>query len=209
MALVVAHSEVSRTGYPSYDTHTNIAAFDTGPQFVFNFGGGPGIRVHQFGGARPRTRPREAAAGRQNEGNAFQTLLGLLPIILFFILPIITSFFSGDSGTSPASNPRMVYDNPLHPYTEQRTTPNLNVNYYVNPDEVAKYSAHKLNKLDRTAEHQLLRHLKNECENELMYQRKLHDAAQGWFHQDPDKMALAQSYTKPSCDRLRNLGVKF
>ena len=102
----------------------------------------------------------------------------------------------------------MVYDNPLHPYTEQRTTPNLNVNYYVNPEEVAQYSEKKLNKLDRTAEHQLLRHLKNECENELIYQRRLRDAAQGWFYQDPDKMALAQTYTMPSCERLQNLGVK-
>ncbi|KAH3160487.1 hypothetical protein KXV34_007787 [Aspergillus fumigatus] len=33
-----------------------------GPQFVFNMGGGPGFRVHQFGGPRPRRRPREASA---------------------------------------------------------------------------------------------------------------------------------------------------
>ena len=37
--------------------------FDGGPQFVFNMGGGPGFRVHQFGGDRPRRRPREANAG--------------------------------------------------------------------------------------------------------------------------------------------------
>ncbi|KAM0548160.1 hypothetical protein ACHAPJ_010081 [Fusarium lateritium] len=183
-----------------------FGAFDTGPQFVFNFGGGPGIRVHQFGGARPRTRPQNADRGRQNEGNAFQTFLGLLPIILFFVLPIITSLFSGES-TSSAANPRMVYDNPLHPYTEQRTTPNLNVNYYVNPDEVAKYSEGKLNKLDRTAEVQLVRHLQSECDSERIYQQRLRDAANGWFYQDPDKMALAETYTLPSCDRLRSLGV--
>ncbi|KAG4266407.1 DnaJ like subfamily B member 12 [Fusarium proliferatum] len=168
---------------------------DLTPEEMFaRFFGGGG-----FGGAD---------RGRQNEGNAFQTFLGLLPIILFFILPIITSFFSGESSTTSASGPRMVYDNPLHPYTEQRTTPNLNVNYYVNPEEVAQYSEKKLNKLDRTAEHQLLRHLKNECENELIYQRRLRDAAQGWFYQDPDKMALAQTYTMPSCERLQNMGVK-
>ncbi|KAM5343207.1 hypothetical protein ACJ41O_014173 [Fusarium nematophilum] len=177
-----------------------------GPQFVFNFGGGPGIRVHQFGGGRPRTRPREADRGRQNEGNGFQTILGLLPIILFFILPIVTSIFSGESSSS-ASTPRMVYDNPLHPYTEQRTTPNLNVEYYVNPDEIAKYSSGKLNKLDRTAEVNLVRHLRNECDNEMMYRQRLRDAAQGWFYQDPDKMALAETYTMPSCERLQTLGI--
>ncbi|KAM5385289.1 hypothetical protein ACJZ2D_001250 [Fusarium nematophilum] len=183
-----------------------FGAFDTGPQFVFNFGGGPGIRVHQFGGGRPRTRPREADRGRQNEGNGFQTILGLLPIILFFILPIVTSIFSGESSSS-ASTPRMVYDNPLHPYTEQRTTPNLNVEYYVNPDEIAKYSSGKLNKLDRTAEVNLVRHLRNECDNEMMYRQRLRDAAQGWFYQDPDKMALAETYTMPSCERLQTLGI--
>ncbi|KAF4471683.1 hypothetical protein FALBO_1418 [Fusarium albosuccineum] len=182
-----------------------FGAFDAGPQFVFNFGGGPGIRVHQFGGARPRTRPREADRGRQNEGNAFQTFLGLLPLILFFILPVVTSLFSG--GSSTASAPRMVYDNPLHPYTEQRTTPNLNVEYYVNPDEIAGYTDGKLNKLDRIAEVNLMSHLRAECDNERIYRRRLEDAAQGWFYQDPDKMALAESYTMPSCQRLQTLGI--
>lgn len=184
-----------------------FGAFDTGPQFVFNFGGGPGIRVHQFGGARPRTRPRQAEGGRQQEGNAFQTLLGLLPILLFFILPIISSIFSGDSSSSAAS-PRMVYDNPLHPYTEHRTTPNYKVDYYVNPDEIASFSPSKLNKLDRKAEVHLMKHLESECENEMVYRQRLRDAAQGWFYQDPDKMALAETYTMPACDRLRSLKVR-
>lgn len=185
----------------------NLSAFDTGPQFVFNFGGGPGIRVHQFGGARPRTRPRQAEAGRQQEGNPLSTILGLLPILLFFILPIISSLFSGESSTS-ASSPRMVYDNPLHPYTEHRTTPNFKVDYYVNPDEVASYSAKKLSKLDRDAEIHLKRHLQAECDNEMMYRQRLRDAAQGWFYQDPDKMALAETYTTPACDRLHTLQVR-
>ncbi|KAI8692566.1 J domain-containing protein [Fusarium sp. Ph1] len=184
-----------------------FGAFDTGPQFVFNFGGGPGIRVHQFGGARPRTRPREANQGRQNENNGIQTLLGLLPIILFFILPVITSLFSGGSSSSTSAGPRMVYDNPAHPYTEERKTPNLNVQYYVNPDEIAQYDDGKLNKLDRTAELNLVRHLKAECENEMIYRQRLRDTAQGWFYQDPEKMELAEAYTMPSCERLHTLGI--
>ncbi|KAG9555894.1 DUF1977-domain-containing protein, partial [Aureobasidium melanogenum] len=31
-----------------------------GPGFVFNLGGGPGVRVHQFGGGAPRRRPQAA-----------------------------------------------------------------------------------------------------------------------------------------------------
>lgn len=158
-----------------------------------------------MGGARPRRRPREGAQGQQ-EGGGFQTLLGLLPILLFFILPMITSFFSGES-SSTSAGPRMVYDNPIHPYTERRTTPNLGVEYFVNPADVSKFKEGQLNKLDRTAERNLAVHLKNECENELMYRQRLLDAAQGWFYQDPAKMEIAQSYRLPSCDRMKNLGI--
>ncbi|KAF7563229.1 hypothetical protein G7046_g934 [Stylonectria norvegica] len=175
-----------------------------GPQFVFNMGGGPGFRVHQFGGARPRRRPAEAGQ-EQRQGGGLQTLLGLLPILLFFVLPIITSLFSG--GGSSASSPRMVYDYPLHPYTEGRTTPNLGVEYFVNPAEVESYTNGKLSKLDRTAEINLVKHLRTECDNEVVYRQRLRDAAQGWIYQDPEKMAVAEAYNMPSCERLQNLGI--
>lgn len=181
-------------------------AFDTGPQFVFNFGGGPGIRVHQFGGARPRRRPREAQGPQAEQGFNLQTLLGLLPVLIFFIVPLLTSIFSGESSSASAT-PRMVYDNPLHPYTEGRATPNLKVNYFVNPADIQSYTKSKLSQMDRTAEVNLVRHLRNECDNEMMYKQRLRDAAQGWFYQDPDKMATAHAYKMPSCERLQTLGV--
>ncbi|RFU77882.1 hypothetical protein TARUN_4350 [Trichoderma arundinaceum] len=177
-----------------------------GPQFVFNFGGGPGIRVHQFGGGMPRARPREAQGGTpQQEQFGLQTLLGLLPILLFFILPLISSLFSG--GSSTPATPRMVYDHPQAPFTEGRTTPNLNVKYFVIPSEVASYSKSKLTQLDRTAEVNLVRHLRNECDNEALYKRQLRENAMGWFYQDPDKMAAAEAYKMPSCERLETMGV--
>ncbi|KAM0263738.1 hypothetical protein ACHAQJ_001053 [Trichoderma viride] len=177
-----------------------------GPQFVFNFGGGPGIRVHQFGGGAPRARPRQAQGeGPQREPFGLQTLLGLIPILLFFILPLISSFFSG--GSSTPATPRMVYDNPQAPFTEGRTTPNLNIKYFVVPSEVASYSKSKLTQLDRTAEINLVRHLRNECENEALYKRQLRENAMGWFFEDPEKMATAEAYKMPSCERLEKLNV--
>ncbi|KAM0512136.1 hypothetical protein ACHAPE_009186 [Trichoderma viride] len=177
-----------------------------GPQFVFNFGGGPGIRVHQFGGGRPRARPREAQGQPEREPFGLQTLLGLLPILLFFILPLISSIFSGGSSSTPAT-PRMVFDSPQAPYTEGRTTPNLNIKYFVVPADVASYSKSKLSQLDRTAEINLVRHLRNECESELMYKRQLRENAMGWFYQDPEKMAIADAYKLASCERLEKMGV--
>ncbi|KAH0523107.1 hypothetical protein TsFJ059_008158 [Trichoderma semiorbis] len=183
-----------------------FGAFDTGPQFVFNFGGGPGIRVHQFGGGVPRARPRQAQGdGPQQEQFGLQTLLGLLPILLFFIIPLVTSIFSGGSSTS--ATPRMVFDDPKAPFTEGRTTPNLNVKYFVIPSDVASYSKSKLTQLDRTAEINLVRQLRYECENEVMHKRQLRENAMGWFYQDPEKMAAADAYKMPACQRLETLGV--
>ena len=203
-ALEVSDGHLGLRAREGKETFADNPAFDTGPQFVFNFGGGPGIRVHQFGGARPRRRPREAQPGQEQQAGGLQNLLGLLPILFFFILPLISSLFSGSS--TPAT-PRMVYDNPLHPYTEGRTTPNLNVHYFVNPADVTSYTKSKLSQLDRTAEVNLVRHLRNECDNELLHKQRLREDAMGWFYQDPDKMAKADGYKMPSCERLKTLGV--
>lgn len=186
-------------------SESNGAAFDTGPEFVFNFGGGPGIRVHQFGGARPRRRPREGQA-QQQEANPLQNLIGLLPILLFFVLPMITSLFS--FGDSTPATPQMVFDHPLHPFTQPRVTPNHNVKYYVNPADISKYSESQLNRLDYTAEVKLVRHLRAECDNEIMYKRRLRENAQGWFTQDVEKMATANAYKMPSCERLGEMGIR-
>ncbi|KAL6901157.1 DnaJ domain-containing protein [Trichoderma evansii] len=179
-----------------------------GPQFVFNFGGGPGIRVHQFGGGRPRARPQQAQAGQpEREPFGLQTLLGLLPILLFFILPLISSIFSGGSST-PASV-RMVFDQPQAPLTQGRSTPNLNINYFVNPTDIASYSKSKLVQLDKTAEVTFVRKLRSECESEALYKRQLRENAMGWFYQDPEKMAVADAYKMQSCERLQKMGVSL
>jgi DnaJ family protein B protein 12 len=183
---------------------TDGAAFDTGPQFVFNLGGGPGIRVHQFGGARPRRRPREAQEGEQQQGG-LQNLMTLLPILIFFILPMLSSLFTGGSS---APSVRMNYDVPAAPYTEEHFTPNHKVKYYVNPKDVQSFSKSKLLQLDHTAEANFIRFLNNQCEHEDITQRRLREDAMGWFYEDTEKMAEANKYPKPSCDRLRSLGYR-
>ncbi len=188
--------------------HANIfdqPAFDTGPQFVFNFGGGPGIRVHQFGGNRPRRRPREAQDGAEEQTGGLQNLIGLLPILLFFVLPLLTSLFSGDSGSS---TPGMVFDNPQAPYTEGRMTPNHKINYFVRPADIKSYSKSKLQRLDEVAESTAIGQLQVACEREQDYRRRLRNDAMGWFYQDTAKLAQANALKLPSCDRLGKMGVK-
>ena len=132
--------------------------------------------------------------------------MSLLPILLFFIAPMITSLFSG-GGESISSTPKMVYDNPSAPYTEQRKTPNIQVNYYVNPNDIAQFTPSKLFQLDRTAELNLIRWLRNECEIEHSHRDQLVNDAQGWFFEDPDKMNKARAYPMKSCERMKDLGI--
>ena len=182
--------------------------FDTGPEFVFNFGGGPGIRVHQFGGGRPQRRPRAAnGQNAQQDQNAYwQNLMGLLPIILFFVLPMLSSIFSGaTSGSAPV---QMQFDVAKPPFTYERTTPNLGVHYFVRESDVTDFSGSKFRDLDQKAEVRFVQQTRNKCEAEATYRRKLWEQAQGWFYQDPDQMQQAREFKMPSCDRLDELKIR-
>lgn len=183
-----------------------VIGFDDGSQFVFSFGGGPGIRVHQFGGARPRGRPRNP--GHEEPPGMWNTFVGMLPILVLVVWPLLSFIFSGFSWSSTPSTPSMVFDEPHPPlYTVERTMPNLNVRYYLNPAEIQSYSQSKLYSLDKKAEVVLVQQLRLKCENEMAHKQQLRNAAQGWFYQDPAKMELANSYDMPACRRLHSLGL--
>ena len=172
---------------------------------MFNFGGGPGIRIHQFGGARPRRRPREGE--QQQEQSLLSTIIGILPIILLFILPLLSSLFSGS--TSQPAMPRMVFDNSEPPYTEKRTT-KAGVKYFVSPRDFGPFkdNPHKLSQLDKYAETLLVRTLNAECERELRYRERLREEAQGWFFPDVEKMEAANKYEMKSCNRLKKMNYR-
>lgn len=173
--------------------------FDTGPQFVFNLGGGPGFRVHQFGGNRPRRRPRDANgnAAEPPQG-AMSALSNLLPLLILFVIPLLSSIFSA---TTP-SGPTFRFESPEPPYTMQRTTSNLKVDYYVNPEDVAEYGYRKMNELDKRAENKFITNLQYECQLELRQRTHMMEDAQGWFFIDEDKMRAAREFKMMSCAKL-------
>lgn len=173
-----------------------------GPQFVFNMGGGPGFRVHQFGGARPRRRPREAAQEEElpSPWAIFQTLL---PLLLLFVLPLLSSLFSGSSSTP--SGPSYRFDAAVPPHTMHRTTPKLNINYYVSPSEVADYNSRKFGQLDKRVEVEYVTRLRYDCQTEVNTRERLIQEAQGWFFPDVEKMKLARSLELKSCQQLESL----
>ena len=175
--------------------------FDGGPQFVFNMGGGPGFRVHQFGGGRPRRRPREANGQDDDRPQgAWAALSNLLPLLVLFILPLLSSLFSSIP-TGPSIH---FHENP--PYSMQRTTPRLKIDYWVNPNEVSEYSNRKMNDLDRKAENQYITNLQYECQIEARTRNRMVEDAQGWFFVDERKMKEARRYDMKACRRLDSLG---
>lgn len=184
---------------------TGGGLFDQGPGFVFNMGGGPGIRVHQFGGNRPRRRPPGTGANDPNQPprTALSALQNLLPLLLLFILPILSSLFSGSDSSS--SLPHFNIDTPKSPYTQHHVSNALKVPYYVNPRDVTEYSDRKWKRLDSVVEQTLSNHLAEQCNIEYRHQQRLVDQAQGWFFTDTDKMEEARRMDMPNCRRYQSL----
>ncbi|KAI2610414.1 DUF1977-domain-containing protein [Hypoxylon sp. NC1633] len=181
-----------------------FGGFDTGPQFVFNLGGNRGFRVHQMGGAGPRRRPREAE-GQQRPQTGWDTFVGLLPILLLFVFPLLSSIFSG--GEPQPAVPSMVFEEAVPPLTHHRTTPKLGLDYFVDPAEVEGWNDYKFRQLDKEAEVGFVRALRRHCDAEMRTKRDLIDKAQGWFFPDPDKMKIADQFEMMSCKRMDALGL--
>lgn len=171
---------------------------------MFNLGGGPGVRVHQFGGARPRRRPR-ANGSEEPPPSLRSTIMGLLPLLILFVLPLLSSLFSG-SGSSVAG-PSMRFDGPVAPHTMHRLTTRLKVDYYLNPVEVDQYTPHKFSQLDKKAEVSYVQQLRYGCEQELEHQQRLVNEAQGWFVQDVEKMNRAKDLEMKSCRKLDSMNL--
>lgn len=168
--------------------------------------GGPGIRVHQFGTQRRRRPTQAAAPGTQEEQtqtSMSRIFIQLLPLIIFFILPILGSLFTGDSGTP--RGPGFKLDK-TPPYTMQRETPNYKIPYWVNPSEVKDLKKGDIAKLDKRAETHIINTLNYQCSKERELQQNEANEAQGWFFVDQVRMDKARRMPLPSCQRLNGFG---
>jgi DnaJ family protein B protein 12 len=183
---------------------TGGGLFD-GPGFAFNMGGGPGIRVHQFGGGAPRRRPQQAP----RDPNAppptlMQSLQSLLPLLLLFIFPLLSGLFSGN-GTP--SGPSVRLDS-TPPFTQQRVSSGFGIPYYVDPREVSDLSTRKWKELDKRADANYYHKLSNECEVQQQRRQQMYQQAQGFFFTDQVKLQQARGMEMPSCKRLNDLGYR-
>lgn len=175
-----------------------------GPGFVFNMGGGPGIRIHQFGGGQPRRRPHNHENVQPT--SLVQAMSGLLPLLLLFILPLLSSLFSGSGG---ASGPQVRFDAAVPPHTQQHTSSGLKVPYWVNPSDVKDYTSRNWKELDKFADRRYVQSLSADCELEQNIQARLAQEAQGFFFVDQVKLERAQRMEMPNCKRLAGLGQRL
>lgn len=166
-------------------------------------GGGPGFRVHQFGGPGIRRRPREANAQTQPASSGWASLTQLLPLILLFVFPLLSSLFSG--GSSVPAGPSFRFDAPVSPHTMHRITPHFKVDYYINPQDVDDFSTRKFKQLDDRVESEFVNKIRHECEDEVMERDRRIQAAQGWLFPDTEKMKEARAMELRSCRRLDEL----
>ncbi|EED23802.1 ER associated DnaJ chaperone (Hlj1), putative [Talaromyces stipitatus ATCC 10500] len=174
-----------------------------GPQFVFNMGGGPGFRVHQFGGPGVRRRPREANAHTQPASPGWASLTQLLPLILLFVFPLLSSLFSG--GSTTPTGPSYRFDGPVSPHTMHRITPSLKLDYYINPRDVDDFSTRKFRDLDVRVEDEYVNKIRYECEEEVQERERRMQAAQGWLFPDVEKMKEARAMELKACRRFDDL----
>ncbi|KAI0484114.1 DUF1977-domain-containing protein [Xylariaceae sp. FL0804] len=184
--------------------------FDTGPQFVFNMGGDRGFRVHQFGGGIPRRRPRGDQQQPQQPPQpqtAWDTFVGLLPVLFLFLMPLLTSLLSGGGDAAQPAVPTMVFDHAAPPQTLHRHTHKLGVDYFVDPADVAGWGEPQWRALDREAEAGLVRALRRACQAERQAQHDLVQQAQGWFFPDQEKLRVARDLPLAHCRRLDDMRV--
>jgi len=185
--------------------------FDEGRGFTF--GGGPGIRVHQFGtGPRMqrRTTNRHANNERQEEAdepvtNLTRIFWQLLPLILFFLVPILSGLFSGD-GEQKLRGPHFAMD-PQPPYTQMRVTPEHKIPFYVNPKDLEGLAMRDVTNLGKRAEAAIVNTFSAGCSREELMKQQMLQEAQGFFFTDQDKLKRAREMSMPNCRKLQELGV--
>jgi DnaJ family protein B protein 12 len=175
--------------------------FDTGPGFVFNMGG-PGVRVHQFGGGAPRRRPREAGEPAAEGGSSIINIIfQLLPLFLLFILPLLSSLFTGGSSYGPTFR----LDKALNPHTKKLVTPRHRVNYWVNPNDYTELSRRQRTDLEQKVEVKFVSDLGYRCQAEQQQQEQLVQEAQGWFSVDERILDQARNLPMKNCKRYQEI----
>lgn len=172
-----------------------------GTTFTF---GGPGIRVHQFGGGGPRMRTRQAPRTQQQRqeeagGEFRRILMSLLPLAILFLIPMLSSLFSGLSGEQgPRFNMEL-----RPPYTHLQQTVRYDIPYFVNPKDWDKMGKKERVKFDRDVESRIISDWNTACRWERNEKERRIQESIGVLWTDERALKKAKEMRLPSCEKLK------
>lgn len=152
----------------------------------------------------PRRRPAGTGQTEHQPATGLAAFAQLIPLLLLFILPLLSSLFTG----STASGPQMRFDAAVKPYTLHRVTPEYKVDYFINPKDVDGWTDKKFKSLDRKAEIDYVADLRYRCEVETQRKRHEINEATGFFYTDEARLQAARQMAMPHCERLDSLRVR-
>lgn len=183
---------------------------NAGPSFAF---GNNGFTFQSFGGnehpffansnQRTRQQPRQRRTAQQPEPSIYETLKNLLPIFLFLLIPILSTFFS-DSNSAPEYS----FQQTRH-YNLQKTTPKYKIPFFVNDQSLAKkeLTSKQVKNFEFKVENLFIQDRRSKCSKEQIMKNEMMEDAQGWFTIDYKKLSEAESMPMPNCQVLRDLNL--
>lgn len=179
-----------------------------GPAFTF---GGNGFTFQSFGGgehpyARQRYQPRSQTRPqqlRQEETSIFDMFKQFLPILLFLLVPLLSSLFSESSSVPDYSFNRD------RTFNMERKTPKYNIPFYVSEKYISKKQLTKkqLRNFDYKVENVYVQDRRSKCSREQILKNEMMEDAQGWFSTDYDKLKQAENMPMPNCQELRKMSL--
>ncbi|VEU20592.1 DEKNAAC101512 [Brettanomyces naardenensis] len=196
------------------------ANFGNGNPFFARAGGGPGVRHRTApGNGNRRHRRANGAGGENGAGNGSTTaspwavLYQYLPLLLVLIpmlFNLVADSFTNGTGIFDKTPSFSFETSPS--YSVERTSPRLGIHYYITPDSSREMNnrndAGKTSRqLDNKAEDVYVTELKTRCRREQNIKEKMIEDSYGFFFVDKDKLAMAQNFEAPSCNRLRELNL--
>ncbi|EGV65373.1 DUF1977-domain-containing protein, partial [Yamadazyma tenuis ATCC 10573] len=170
--------------------------------FTFQSFGGPGSGFQSFPRQRQSQRQSQPRADPEAATDLLTNLKQLLPILLFVLISVIPTLFAEPSVPDYSFTPSTKFNS-------QRTTPTLNIPFYVNDQFIQKksYTDKQMKTFDYKIETSFIQDKRTKCSREQMIRNQLFEEAQGWFSTDQRKLERAQNYPMPNCEVLKQYNL--
>lgn len=130
--------------------------------------------------------------------------MNLLPLIVLFVLPMLSTLLSGSGLSGPE-----IRDFKDSRFTKTRMSrPRGIYKYWLDPNQVSEYTEKNFYDLDRQAETRYIQRLQYGCQDEVEQRNRMIQDAQGIFFTDHARVDRARKMKLPSCSKLKEHGLK-